>query len=110
MTAVSNLVVMFFGSQMSTGALGLSSNAVCIFFSCSLPSFGGTGTTIGFKKFSGIFIYTSGCALAASMILNVPSSQIFSSDDRLAKAAKSWSVAANRLSNRVITCSFMAVF
>ena len=89
MTAVSNLVVLFFSSWMSTGALGLGSNAIHIFLSCSSPSFGGTSAATGFKKFSRIFICTSGCVLATRMILNICSSQIFASDDRFAKAAES---------------------
>ena len=89
MTVVSSLMVLFFGSQMSTGALGLSSNAIHIFFSCSSPSFGGTSTATGFRKFSRMLSCTSGHAVTARMILNVSLLQFFASDDRFAKAAES---------------------
>ena len=109
-TTVRSLVALFFGSLTSTGALGQCSNAVLILFSCSSPSFGGTSTATGFRKFFGMLIWHRGQALAARITQNVSLSHIFTSDDKFAKAAESWTVAADKLSNNVITWSFTADF
>ena len=57
-----------------------------------------------------MLIWHRGWALTAKITQNVSSSHIFTSNEKFMKAAESWSVATDKLSNKVITWSFMADF